>query len=135
MVNAAGEKIPLWVIYKETMARCEGRFQSHFRHAIAANKLILYHKSSGWRDKTIETSVIDWLSKCINHRPHCLLWKVFSSHRDEDVERHASMRNTNLIFAPAGRTDKDQPLDWRIFGSLKSRSKARFEDLRIRDMN
>jgi hypothetical protein len=34
---------------------------------------------------------------------------------------------------PAGTTDRHQPLNRRIFGNLKSRARARFDDLWIRD--
>jgi hypothetical protein len=123
MINAAGDEMLLCVIRKGTTRRCKSRFQSHFRHAIAEDKLILCHQSSGWTDKTVATSVIDWLSKCVNRRPHCLLLDVFTAQWDGNVKQHAPTRNTNLIFVPAGTIDKHEPLDQRIFGNLKSRSR------------
>jgi hypothetical protein len=40
VVNAAGEKMALWVICKGTTTRCERRFRRHFQRAIADDKLI-----------------------------------------------------------------------------------------------
>lgn len=56
-----------------------------------------------------------------------MLWDVYAAHRAEPVKRFASDSGIGLLFIPAGQTGEWQPLDNRIFGSLKARARAEFD--------
>jgi hypothetical protein len=87
--------------------------------------LRISHQASGWCDKELVIEYLKWLRK---RRPGCqrlvLIWDAFSAHGDQTVRETATRLNIQLIFIPPGMTDKLQPLDHRIFGSLKARAKA-----------
>jgi hypothetical protein len=129
MINAADAKMPLWMICKRTTRCCESRSQSHFRHAITANKLILCHQSFGWTDKTIATSVIDWLSKRVNRRPHCLRWDVFSApgrgrgaacpHAEHQSDLRPGLHDKQVpASGPAHFRKPEKPVQGSIRGSV-----------------
>jgi hypothetical protein len=44
--------------------------------------------------------VIEWLSKRLNCRHHCLLWDDFSAHRDEEVKQHAPHAERHSDLCP-----------------------------------
>jgi hypothetical protein len=133
IITAAGEKLPLHVICKGTTTRCERKYQHQFHRQIAKGRLILCHQHSGWTDKNVAKSVIDCVANHSEGRQHCLLWDVFSAHRDEELKMHAPTRLAEPVSIPPGSTDRHQPLDRRIFGNLKSRARPRFEALWMRD--
>jgi hypothetical protein len=61
------------------------------------------------------------------------LWDLFSAHPDEEVKRKAEEVHIALEFIPAGLTGKWQPLDLRIFESLKMRTQGLFDDQLLRE--
>jgi hypothetical protein len=133
IISAAGEKMPLWVICKGTSERCEKRFREHFASQIRGHQLMVCHQISGWTDKVISKTVLRWVSERNNNAPKCLLWDVYSAHREEGVKGYAARKGTKLIYIPPGMTDEYQPLDRRVFGSLKARARARFDEQWIRN--
>jgi hypothetical protein len=56
----------------------------------------------------------------------------FSAHRDDLAKSRAEGKHITLEFIHAGLTDEWHPLDMRIFGSLKMRVRALFDDEWIR---
>lgn len=54
----------------------------------------------------------------------CVLWDLYAAHRDRKVKKNSPV---HLEWIPAGLTDQFQPLDRRIFGSLKSSARARMD--------
>jgi hypothetical protein len=133
IITAAGEKLPLHVICKGKTTRWECKYQHQFHRQIAEGRLILCHQHSGWTEKNVAKSVIHCVANRSEGRPHCLLWDVLSAHRDAELKMHAPTRSTELVYIPPGSTDRHQLLDRRIFGNLKSRARARFEALWMRD--
>jgi hypothetical protein len=128
-ISAAGEKLPLWIICKGTTERCEKRFRQHFEQQIKYKQLVLCHQVSGWTDKVISKTVLRWLADRCGDSSGTLIWDVYAAHREEGVKAYAARKGIGLLYIPPGMTDTYQPLDRRIFGSLKARARARFDDL------
>jgi hypothetical protein len=128
-ISAAGEKLPLWIICKGTTERCEKRFREHFAQQIKHKQLVLCHQVSGWTDKVISKTVLRWLADRCDDSFGTLIWDVYAAHREEGVKAYAARKGIGLLYIPPGMTDTYQPLDRRIFGSLKARARARFDDL------
>jgi hypothetical protein len=131
LISAAGDKLPLWIICRGNTERCEQRFRDHFAAEIARRKLILCHQISGWTDKVVAKTVLRWVTERTRSGRNCLLWDTSSAHRDQAVKEYTAQKGLKLVFIPPGMTDKYQPLDRRVFGSLKSRARARFDNLWI----
>ena len=58
-----------------------------------------------------------------------VVWDLHSSHRDQELRDWATANDIGLTFVPAGQTDEWQPLDRKLFGSLKKRAQKRLEDM------
>jgi hypothetical protein len=95
--------------------------------------LVLTHQESGWTDRRVALEYLHWLSERVRGQGLCLLWDSFAAHRDEEVRAQAAATDVALKFIPTGMTDEWQPLDLRIFGSLKQRAKALFDQEWMRD--
>jgi hypothetical protein len=130
-VNAAGEKLPLWVLCRGTTAGCETRYRTHqdINQAIAQGKLLLSHQVNGWSDDTIVAEYLRWLRGQNGRRHIVLLWDIFPSHRSNETKSLAARLKIQLEFVPPGMTGECQPLDRRIFGILKGRARSRFDHM------
>jgi hypothetical protein len=128
IITAAGEKFLLWVICKGTTERCERRFRDDFARQIESGQLILCHQSSGWTDNIISKSVLQCLSDRAGDSHSTLIWDVDRAHREHGLKEYAASKGVRLLFIPPGMTDAYQPLDRRVFGSLKARERARFDE-------
>jgi hypothetical protein len=124
-ISAAGERMPLWVIAKGTTVRSEQKFQ----RLEASQQLHLTHSENGWTNGVVAKEDLKWLRQKNGHAPICLLWDVFSAHRDTEVKDLAAELDIQLIFIPAGQTDTFQPLDVGIFGPMKQRAREEFDAL------
>jgi hypothetical protein len=128
-INAAGEKLAIWLICKGKTTKCEKKTRETLARYVNSNQLQVTHQQSGWCDKEIAKAYLIWL-RFEGHDGNerlILVWDVFAAHRDEEVKKLAEDLNIELIYIPPGTTDKLQPLDRRIFGSLKRRARARYE--------
>jgi hypothetical protein len=132
-IDASGGKLPLWVICRETTIRCESELRQNFAREIQTPKLVLTHQENGWTNRIVASRYLDWLSDLAKGQRLCLLWDCFSGHRDDLVKSRAEGKHITLEFIPADLTDEWQPLDLRIFGRLKMRARALFDDELIRD--
>lgn len=54
-----------------------------------------------------------------------------SRNRSAKVKEYAQANGISLQYIPAGQTGEWQPLDFRIFGSLKARTRAAFDSYNI----
>jgi hypothetical protein len=136
-VNAAGEKLPLWVLCRGTTTGCETRYRSHtdIDKAITQGKLMLSHQVNGWSDDTIVNEYLRWLRRQNGRRHVVLLWDIFPSHRSNDTKSLAARLEIQLEFVPPGMTGECQPLDRRIFGILKGRARSRFNRMCCQHVN
>lgn len=132
-ITAAGDKLPVWIVCKGTTVACEQRFREspHLRPYIANGRLVITHAENGWVNTTVACEYVNWLYR--RKGEECfLLWDVFSAHRQEEVKDLARDLGIGMGFIPAGLTSRHQPLDKRIFGNLKSRARARFDAMYVR---
>jgi hypothetical protein len=130
-ISAAVDKLPLSIICRETTERCEQRFRDHFAAEIVRRKLILCYQISRWPNNMVVKMVLRWVTERTRSGRNSLLWDTDIAHRDQAVKQYAAQKGLKLVFISPGMTDKYQPLDWRLFGSLKSRARARFDNLWI----
>ena len=126
--TAAGDTLPVWIVCKGTTRLCEKRFResTHLRHHVDTGKLLITHSENGWVNTKIACDYVNWLYSGMGEE--CLLlWDVFSAHKNEEVQELARELGIGMGYIPVGLTSRHQPLDKRIFGSLKSRARARFQ--------
>jgi hypothetical protein len=134
-IDAAGGKLPIWILCHGKTARCERRYRANsaLEKAIKQGKLFLSHEDNGWTTAQVASEWLNWLKSRFPSDPVVLLWDVFTSHRCEATKALAKELNIRLEFIPPGATGNCQPLDRRIFGSLKSRARERFDALWAQD--
>jgi hypothetical protein len=128
-VDAAGGKVPLWVLWKGKTERCEERYRDdpRLQEYIRGGDLVLTHQPNGWTNALVASDYFPWPRSRIQREPIVVLWDQFSAHRDQGVKERAQELGIELVFIPAGMTGEYQPLDRRIFGSLKARTRAQFD--------
>ena len=130
--SRSGEKLPLWILCAGTTVQCTKKYTEHplLRHYVQSKKLIVHYSPRGWSTSSVMIEYLKWLRNFKGKRTLHVLWDVHASHRDLQVLRWASDHDVGLSFIPAGQTDVWQPLDRKIFGSLKQRSmKLLYEDM------
>jgi hypothetical protein len=132
-IDASGRKLPLWVICRGKTTRCEADLRGHFTREIRSGRLVLTHEENGWTNAAVAIEYLQWLSDGVKGQELFLLWDCFSAHRDEEVKAKASDSRITLQLIPAGMTNEWQPLDLRIFGSLKMRARELFDEQWMRD--
>jgi hypothetical protein len=121
-INAAGEKLPLWIVAKGKKARSENKYDRNCAKAVGEGKLKITHQQSGCVNNDVAKEYLKWLAELHGH-PFVLLWDLFSSHRDPFVQETDQALGIRLEFVPAGATGELQLLDRRVFGSLKQRAR------------
>jgi hypothetical protein len=114
-----GAKLPLWICAKGKTDRCLSKFGYH-------PNSILVHTPNGWANEEIIAGYLEWLHNSVNQEPILLIWDMYPCHRSEAVMDKADQLDIEILFVPAGCTPTLQPLDRRIFGELKSRSRKDF---------
>jgi len=77
-------------------------------------------------DQEVAIEYLNWLSNLADGQEQYFIWDVYPAHRSEAVKDAAVKANIQLSFVPNGQTATWQPLDCRVFGSLKARAKGRF---------
>jgi hypothetical protein len=134
-IDAAGGKLPLWVLGRGTTTKCERRFRKAqcLEKAISRGELVLSHQENGWTDESVADQYLRWLHERYGERETVLIWDIFPAHRTQKIKSQARELSVKLDFIPAGMTGECQPLDRRIFGSLKARARARFDALYSHD--
>ena len=128
-VTRAGEHLPLWAIVRgdSDQAAQKVRDDPRLRPEIERGNLIVVHSHNGWTTADVAIQYIRWLHKRNNKSPKYLIWDLFSAHKAERVRAFAAKKHVPLAFVPSGQTGTWQLLDYRIFGSLKQKAKARFD--------
>jgi hypothetical protein len=108
----------LWVIAKGKTKRSEAKFGSHAG-------IIIKQAESGWATEKLIVEYLQWLhAEIADGLPCALILDVYPTHRTDTVMAAAAQSDIELLFVPAGGTSEYQPLDYRIFGELKSRARA-----------
>lgn len=124
-----GTKLPLWILATGTTKKTEKKFSENPRlqRYIREGSLVVEHSESGWTTADVARKYIKWLHKRNRGDHKYLLWDVYAAHRAEEVKEYAIKKEVTLEFIPAGQTDEWQPLDYKIFGEMKSKAKGRFD--------
>ena len=130
--TAAGDRLPLWAVATGVTVRCETKFRDSekLRHYLSG-QLIIAHTRSGWSTEKLMIDYLDWLKERYKDRKFHVIWDLHASHRNQNVQDHAREAEIGLTYIPAGQTDTWQPLDRRIFGNLKMRSVAAFNNYMV----
>jgi hypothetical protein len=126
-IDAAGGRLPLWVVAKGKTSRSETKIRTRCHKDIEAGRLFLTHQQSGWTSREIAAQYLEWLADRYR-RPIILVWDLYAAHRDATIQAIAARIGIRLEFVPAGQTDELQLLDRRVFGNLKQRARRRFDN-------
>ena len=124
-----GTKLPLLIICKGKTERCEKKITDAegLRDYLKDQRLLINHSESGWAMEEVCRRYLEWLHTGYAHNSKfTLLWDVYPSHKTDEIKNYAANNEIDLNFIPAGQTGEWQPLDYRIFGSLKQRARAEF---------
>ena len=122
--SRAGKKLPLRILASGKTPRCTDRYRESpkLRRHFASHALTIDYSLKGWSTSEVMIRYLQWLKDLNDGRFLHVIWDVHASHRHETVQEWASNNSVGLTYIPAGQTDEWQPLDRRVFGSLKRRS-------------
>ena len=90
------------------------------------SEIHLTFSANGWNTKDVMVAYLQWLSGQIGGMPCCLILDVYAAHLADCVWEVAEALDIELITVPANGTGQYQPLDYRIFGILKSFARQEF---------
>ena len=121
--SLAGDCLPLWVLAKGKTNKCEEKYRTapQLQRAIG-RQLFVDHSKTGWSTADVMKRYLTWLKEHMKGKMIHVIWDLHASHRDAEVQEWAQQAEIGLTFIPAGQTDIWQPLDRRVFGSLKQRA-------------
>ena len=140
-IDSCGGILPLLIIAKGTSNRCEYS-QLGFSNPVGqANpnpftNTIHYttHSPKGWMNEDIWLTYLNQLRQLRPYDPQfpqdslqnqiVLLYDAFGAHSTTKAMELAGRLNIQVFHIPAGCTDECQPLDRRIFGSMKQKACA-----------
>ena len=118
-----GARLPLWVLAKGKTRQCEDKFRNAEQlQSVIDHKIFVDHSPTGWSTADVMMRYLTWLKERTKGRLIHVIWDLHASHRDQRVQDWAAASEIGLTFIPAGQTDTWQPLDRKIFGSLKQRA-------------
>lgn len=122
--SRAGDRLPLYMVAKGKTEKCTKRYKEspHLRRHFASHDLVIDFSSKGWSTHEVMKRFLKWLRDYNKGQRFFVVWDVHASHRHESVLEWARNHDIGIAFVPAGQTGTWQPLDRRIFGSLKARS-------------
>lgn len=130
-ITRSGIKLPVWIICKGKTPKCMDKFlkseilQQYYQN----NDLVISFSESGWTTDELAIQYLTWLKNdYAKGNDIFLIWDCYSSHRSQATKDFASSNGIGMLFVPAGQTGTWQPLDFRIFGNLKNKAKARFDE-------
>lgn len=132
--TAAGERLPLWILTKGKGPRCEDKYRDSQQLArIIDRRLFVDHSTTGWSTAEVMLRYLKWLKSYKKDRMLHIVWDLYASHREPRVVDAAATRDIGMTFIPAGQTGEWQPLDRRVFGSLKQRAVKILNERMIED--
>ena len=116
--------MPLTLLVKGKTTKCTDRFRESpvLRRFFASHQLRIQFSASGWSDHKSMLDYLAWLHDYNKERPCHVIFDVHASHLHDDVLKWAQGHEMGVTFIPPGQTGTWQPLDRRIFGSLKARA-------------
>jgi hypothetical protein len=127
-ISADGTKLPLWIITRGRTSRSHAKFGDHDEGGVR-----ITHSESGWCTEDVMVAYLEWIhNNAAQSFPCALVLDAHPSDRKARVQQQAKELEIELFFVPAGGTARFQPLDLRIFGELKSRARAEFQQRFVR---
>ena len=129
-ITKSGKKLPLWIFVDGKTKKSTEKFKNQkIQKYINNSSLFITYSETGWCTKDLAIEYLKWINERFNDNHTFLIWDVYPVHKSNEVINQAIESNVHLSFVPPGMTDVWQPLDYSVFGSLKSRAKARFDSL------
>jgi hypothetical protein len=130
-VSLTSQKLPLYILFNRETVRSEVTQLSE----LGGNATD--HSPTGWT--TVQTMIryLGWLGELPDDRDgekriYHILMDIYPIHITESVRLTARIPGFDVHFIPFGMTDWSQPLDYSIFGCMKSTAGAEYLKL-VRD--
>ena len=124
-ICADGSKLPPVFLARGAGLNCHKQFSDMVTED---DQYEIYHSTG--RNTTID--VMKWylnkFKQWMKNERCALILDRYSSHFSETIQTYAQELGIELLYIPTSATDKYQPLDRLIFGSLKSAAASRFND-------
>ena len=124
-ISAAGAKFPPVFLANGKTNVCHQQFRGMKSED---SEYELYHSSGGNTDDKVMSFYLEKVHKWMKNEPCALILDKYASHISEATMMKAEALNIRLVFIPTSATDIYQPLDVRIFGTLKSIASSEFDN-------
>jgi hypothetical protein len=123
-ISAEGGRHPPVFIAKGSTPLCERQFDGMTTNP---SEYFLDH-SPGNTNEDVIIRYLTHVSNWVRHFPCVLFMDQYSSHVTPRVQAKANELKIRIIYIPKSATDKLQPLDRRVFGTIKSMAKKKFAE-------
>ena len=124
-IGADGRKYPPLFIAKGKTTTSEKQFDGMISDP---ERYILSHSEGGNTDEYVMLLYLRKVYEWVEHQNCALILDRYPSHETDAVKQEAMRLGITLIYIPTSATELYQPLDRRVFGALKSKAAAKFND-------
>lgn len=124
-ISADGNRFPPIFLAKGSTNKCHQQFEGMTSDD---NDYLLYHSAGGNTDDEVMDFYLHRVHEWVQNKHCALILDQYKSHVSESTKRIAQELNIRLVFVPTSGTDLYQPLDLRVFGTLKSMACSAFYD-------
>lgn len=88
----------------------------------------LFHSQGGNTDDEVMIFYLETVHKWMKKQPCALILDQYPSHVSQSTKEKAAELKIRLVYIPTSATQLFQPLDLRVFGTLKSMASSEFDD-------
>ena len=124
-ISADGGKFPPLFLATGKTSVCHKQFDGM---ASEEDEYELFHSQGGNTDDGTMIYYLETVHKWMKKQPCALILDQYPSHVSQSTREKAEELKIRLVFIPTSATDLFQPLDVRVFGTLKSMASSEFDD-------
>lgn len=124
-ISASGDVFPPLFLAQGSTNSCHHQFDGMESDPA---KYELFHSPGGNTNEEVMLYYLELVHKWMNEERCALIIDRYSAHRTDKVFEKARSLGIRLVFIPTSATDIYQPLDRRVFGTLKSMGASVVDD-------
>lgn len=98
-ITADGRKLPPWVVLKGKTDKTGKKYAQdpRLRRYIENKRLYLTYSENGWASTKVIKEYLAWFSEQMEGQWSVLVWDLYSSHRNAEIQKWAAEQHINFV--------------------------------------